>query len=834
MQKKKQKMKPILCTSLLLIITVSEGYLPDIPHVSAQAASQSGASQIRIVCNRWPDGSSMNQFSTDAIRLMNAQTNEEKALAVWRFIRMWSARTDGNVPTEPAINDTYIDDPIKVLNVYGAHHCDGLSRAMEIAWRSLGYRAEKLYRSGHTQANAFWKDEDGQSRWHLMDVSQGWYVYDRTGGHIATPDEIGADYSLIFRPSKGFIPANPHYWGLHNWIHAPHLIWPVHSMNLNLRINEYLTRFWGNVSLPYQDNYAADAKGDLEHGPYPVTYGNGIFQYAPDFTSAEYKKGLWVPQINVMSVAEDGLSPNLHPSRVSSTATVIFHIESPYIISDAWISGTLYRKTPSDNISLFISTDSGKSWKTVWEADTIGLLSLDKINIADKFDLYKPYPPGFISPFGRYRYLLKAEFSAANNISDVGLDNLNITTVTQHNIFSLPQLWPGENRITVSGNIANDTSLRIIYEWQDLLGSDRRSIAIVENTPSTYIINTYGKKWDDVITKSVIIEAVPKIGNGNYLALREKQPPTLINITQEQTFATPQIVGTIAPSPLKTASQYIADLNDPAKQVQALSALIVLKDKVALEAITRVAFESIAYPNKDLAIQALYLIGGEDSIPILLEIVKKNAAVKWKYDPSDRFVELGHWYNISAMIGQLMADANEISAVPALMAVLDSIIQNDDRSWEPHAGLIRSLGRLRQREACRSIRPFLGRHEDVSTIAIWALGELEDYESAEAIKDIFINTSYKVRKIAAAEALGKLKYQGVFDNLCSLLADPDENMRASAAEALGRLGNPMASPYLRNLINIETFPWVREIAEASLSVLNNKIAAPTGLRLASR
>lgn len=802
--------------------------------ISAQDVIVSGASKIKVVCNRWPDGSSMSQFSTDAIRLMNAQTNEQKALAVWRFIRMWSAWTDGNVPREPALNDTYIDDPIKVLNVYGAHWCDGLARVMEVAWRALGFRAEKLYKSGHTQADVFWQDEDGQSRWHLMDVSQGWYVYDRSGRHIATPDEIATDYSLIFRPSEGFIPNAPNYSGLHNWIHAPHLDWPVHSTELGLRPNEKLVRIWGNMSLPYQDNYAAKGQTDFEHGPYPVTYGNGMLQYSSDFTSTDYIKGLWMPPNNILSIAEDGLSPNLHPSQVSHLATAIFQIESPYIIADACISGSLYRKTLSDAISLSISTDSGKSWKQVWQAGHTGRLTLNNLNIADKFDIYKTYPVGLISPFGRYRYLLKLEFSAANAISDVGVDELHITTVTQHNIFSLPQLWPGENKITVSSDIANDTSLRITYEWQDLFGSERRNIVVVENTPYYYVVNTDGMKWADIITKNITIEAVPRIGKGNYVEMREQQPATLVTFTQEQAFATQQIVGTTLPSALKTVAQYITDLNDPAKQVQALSGLIVLKDKSALEPIRKVAFESIAYPNKDLAIQALYLIGGEDSVPVLLEVVKKNPLVKWKYDSTNRLVELEHWYNISALIAQIMADAQETNAAPHLAAVLNSIIQNDDRWWEPHAGIIRSLGRLGVSEVSVSIRPFLNRHEDVSTIAIWALGELGDYASAEAIKDIFLRTSYPVRKISAVEALGKLKYQGIFQNLCTLLGSSDEDMRAAAAEALGRLGNKSAAPYLQDLINKEIYPWVKKIAESSLAALYKTVAAPSGLRLVTR
>ena len=146
-------------------------------------------------------------FGNDCIRIAGARTHEEKAIAVWRFIQQCTER--GPHPKEPAYGNYYILSPLKLLNVYGVHHCDGLSRIMTTTWRALGYRAEKLYKFGHTLADCHWKDEDGISRWHVFDVAQHWYVYDRTGCHIATPDELALDHSLIYFPSKTPIPGWP-------------------------------------------------------------------------------------------------------------------------------------------------------------------------------------------------------------------------------------------------------------------------------------------------------------------------------------------------------------------------------------------------------------------------------------------------------------------------------------------------------------------------------------------------------------------------------------------------------------------------------------------------
>lgn len=778
----------------------------------------SGALHVRVVCDRWPDPSNLHRFSLDAIRLMEARTNEEKALAVWRFIRMFSARTDGRNPREPALRNNYIDDPVKVLTVYGAHWCDGLARVMEAAWRALGFRAEKLYRSGHTQANVHWEDEDGISRWHLMDVSEGWYVYDRTGRHIASPDEIATDYSLIFRPSNGPVPGAAHYWGIHNWVHAPHIAWPKHSGELNLRPGEKSTRLWGNLGLPYQDNFAAKGKKDFEHGPYPVTYGNGMLQYAPDLASAACKNGLPIPPENVRVREEDGLSPNIHPAVAASTSSVIFPIESPFIISDAWVSGRFRRRNDSDRLTLSISTDTGKSWKEVWRADQTGDLVLDRLPIAEKFNIYKAVPARLVSPFGRYGYLLKAEFFASGDVTAVGLHEIEITTVTQHNIFALPQLWPGNNQITVHGEIGADTSLRITYAWKDRAG-DHQKVAIAETTPFTYRIHADGTKWEDVITTSLTLEAIPRIGKGSHVIAKRGDAGTAPRLAAGAAFDTRKIVGSRVPAPLKTAAQYIADLGVPAEQNRALNGLILLKDPSSLDSVKRLAFESTSFPTKELAIQALYRIGGERSIPFLMEILQKSPAVRWKTDAGNKFVELEHWYTVASLIGQIMAEADIPAAAPHLCAVLDNILANNNQSWEPHAGIIRALGRLKDETSAAAIRPFLNRNADVSATAIWALGELRDHASAAAIKDIYARSDYAVQRMRAIEALAKLGRQDIFPELCTLLEHPDENMRAAAVEAMGKLENRAAIPYLEKLVVTETFPWIKAMAVDSLSTL---------------
>jgi len=55
---------------------------------------------LRVTSDRWPDGTDLRQFGLDACRIEGAKTDEEKALAVWRWMRRCTMRTNGRSPRE--------------------------------------------------------------------------------------------------------------------------------------------------------------------------------------------------------------------------------------------------------------------------------------------------------------------------------------------------------------------------------------------------------------------------------------------------------------------------------------------------------------------------------------------------------------------------------------------------------------------------------------------------------------------------------------------------------------------------------------------------------------
>lgn len=739
------------------------------------------ASNINIRSDRWPDCSSMKQFSEDAIRLMEAQSYEEKAIAIWLFIRMLTAYTDGNVPEEPCLDKNYVSDPLKILNVYGAHHCDGLTRIMETAWRSLGGRAEKLYRSGHTQADVFWKDPDGITRGHLFDISEGWFVYDRSGEHIASADDIALDYSLIYHPSRTPVPLNAHYSGMHNWIHTPHIPMPQYSKHFSLRENGSFKFYWGNLSRPYLDNFKARGKKDSEHGNYPVTYGNSVISYSC----------IW----------EGLVSP-------------VYTVDSPYVISGVQVKGRLSGVGRQPLVKCLVSLDSGCSWQNMWDN------AKDRQNSFVDIDL----PLKDISPVGRYRYQVKWVIDPED--STVAMTpNFHLETVVQHNIFSLPQLFPGVNTISVDGTLGKGSVLQLTWQWRSLSNKKKMHRTCVISLPHTYKIWVAGSRPED-ITMEYLEAAIVKNQKDEQLQVEKG----VIGETLRHVPAKPQhadmfdvfqIIGKKYPDALKSVDIYIDNIKKNKKLIHSLAGIMVLKDSAAWDIVRKTAFISIRHPVKEMAIQALFLIDPQRAVPILLQILKNNPEVLWKHDPANQFVMLQHKYNIAALIGKIFSEHKISQGVPHLIAVLRDIIAHNDKAWQYHASIIKSLGKLGDRKSAPAIRPFLERHPDTAAVAVWALGELGDKTSIDKIRQMFDFTSYELIKQNSAVALCRLKDTSRLNQILALLESPDENCRGSIAKALGDIRNSHVIHNLKQLIANEPFPWVRAIAQESIEQLES-------------
>ena len=81
---------------------------------------------VVLAAHRWPDCTTNRTAIHDIFRLEGSQSEEEKAIALWKWFRLLVSATgaytyEGETPGREEL----VHDPHKIFTVYGAHQCDG-------------------------------------------------------------------------------------------------------------------------------------------------------------------------------------------------------------------------------------------------------------------------------------------------------------------------------------------------------------------------------------------------------------------------------------------------------------------------------------------------------------------------------------------------------------------------------------------------------------------------------------------------------------------------------------------------------------------------------------
>ncbi|QDT42289.1 hypothetical protein Pan241w_23720 [Gimesia alba] len=115
---------------------------------------------------------------------------EEKALAIWKFLVDWRYHFT------PAEQGDELHDPVKFLNVYGYGFCDDCATNFVVLARKAGLRSRVWGLSGHVVAEAFY---DG--KWHMFDPDHQ-VVYRNSRGIIAGVEELAQHPELITKTPR--------------------------------------------------------------------------------------------------------------------------------------------------------------------------------------------------------------------------------------------------------------------------------------------------------------------------------------------------------------------------------------------------------------------------------------------------------------------------------------------------------------------------------------------------------------------------------------------------------------------------------------------------------
>ncbi len=436
-------------------------------------------------------------------------------------------------------------DAIKQINIFPYGEGADFAAAASGLAKAGGLKAAEAHLPGHTQLDVFYKDADGQDRWHRLDPFWGIVVYDKTGSHIATWQEIKANPDIALKPAKTVLPwadrkgdrerfaeeasftpdrqarsslytmDKPLYAGesyLLSWQAMPGLAF----RNENPDARDLMTS-WGEQRFAY-------AHGDFEK----LTYGHdllrphvvrldddiqihqahGALLFTPEMNE-RFADSLYLPAVNV---AVGGEGRTLRPARAGKPAELIYLVQTPYVIVDTKLAGD-FLLGEAGRVKVSVARAEWRrrdstldqvipdkpQWNVVWESGAgpgqrnMRLLESD------------------LRLRGQYKFLVKVQMFSGKDASDVEVSGLAFALRFQEGMMALPRLLPGKNTIHVTGGVIKPGyQLRVTYAWDDVEANDHSVTHTIDRLPMEFEIKAAGTQPANVATRGIILEALHK------------------------------------------------------------------------------------------------------------------------------------------------------------------------------------------------------------------------------------------------------------------------------------------------------------------------------------
>lgn len=393
--------------------------------------------------------------------------DQDLAIAVWKYLTdpvtgTYHFTDMYELDSEPHWEVKLVQDPMRILNVYGFAICNMHSSMTCGLFKGMGFENVRLagWETYHATPEIFW----GGS-WHYLDIDERAYILDDMG-NIASGEDLFKHPEWWEPSSKVVSPFYPQNGGLkgvqtlakhgppwysYNWYEGGY------TPDFVLRPGERVERFFHPQGYwRFADSYKSgssrrivsrDPRGPKSGGHSENTYGNARFDYDPKISSAytDYAEGVWSDE-NVV-LAENGLV-----LAGDGTGASTFYFQFPYIIvpqngdlddpEDDWDASVLRYRT-GVKTTLRISTDHGITWQEIPgkpEAadETIPGNRRDVGDGGKTLDLTK-----YVA--GKYAFWLRFEYEG--RAGEVALESLKLTTWTQLAPLSLPRLRAGQNRM---------------------------------------------------------------------------------------------------------------------------------------------------------------------------------------------------------------------------------------------------------------------------------------------------------------------------------------------------------------------------------------------------
>ncbi len=396
-------------------------------------------------------------------------TDEEKALAIWSWIRY---RTYQRSPQD----DESATNVVRGLNGYGYGICGHVAAWMKCLWAAAGVKGRVDELAGHTVSEAYYN-----GAWHELDGNVKVFYLDHDNRTIASLATVEHDKSLIERTihpremqpwfigpdtperNEEFVQYITSYKDNYEDHSYDWIISKDYNMAMTLKPGEKLVRWW-TPKLGKFEGRAARAE-------VPQIYANGQLIWEPDLKRVDIRPYLWVPEHhfpNIATRAQDGQNPAVHvgdkqDSLYPNPATFAIPLQSPYPIVGGRFTCMLVKEGGSSRDSAAISFGEPQWWSSgdLYEyrwGSGIQHVALDLDSKLLRSHSNYGYSIGFI-----------IGANADNHpATQTGLDAFRSETDLQVSPESLPALSLGTN--TIRFRQESNAKVRITYRWREING----------------------------------------------------------------------------------------------------------------------------------------------------------------------------------------------------------------------------------------------------------------------------------------------------------------------------------------------------------------------------
>lgn len=417
----------------------------------------------------WYDARSMAAEIT-----RGCNTDEEKALAIWSWIRY---RTYQLSP-----HDDSALHPVRALNGYGYGICGHVAAWMKCLWTAAGVKGRVQELAGHTVSEAYYN-----GAWHLLDGNVKVFYLDRDNRTVASLATLEHDKWLIERTihpremEPWFLIADPpgRNEQFVNYIISYKDNYEEHSydgaiardetMAMTLKPGEKLLRWWTPKLAKFEGR---DVRAQV-----PQIYANGQLIWEPDLRRVDIRPYLSVPGYgNVATKIQDGRSPAIHVADLQDElyerpSVFSIPIASAYPVVGGRFTCTLVKEGGTGLDSAHISFG-----RPDWESGNLYTYRWGQGPQTVSFDLDSK----ILKSGSKYGY--EIGFTVRGNAqstppTESGVDAFRSETDLQVAAESLPALALGKNTIRFRQQSAG--KIRITHRWKEV--NDRRPPGKVTN-----------------------------------------------------------------------------------------------------------------------------------------------------------------------------------------------------------------------------------------------------------------------------------------------------------------------------------------------------------------